>query len=494
MTTPTPILAPKHVIANAVRCVACALILLATPMTARGTELGRVDVDWETMPTAELKKAIESSLNRTRERTVTEARLSSFIESTLAILADHGHYRATVKPENFRLTDDSLTFSLSITSGPTVVVTQWDFTGLMRTDSLWLSQAVDLPIDVPITRALLERAQSTLSQFGNISLAGPPEVVVASYDSSATIRLKLREQLPARIEGAFAAGPGEGAHTALLGRFSLGIDGLFRRDRSLRLRYEHPQASERLLRLEHSDRMALSRRLSTKLSFEDWRRSDHRQEITADATINLSTRQKIGLTAGLDWRKVSPLASIVNPSRTIETSLGLTWGHERQTHISLNGVSSQHRQWQRATLNEDASWRLRWETEAVWIASLTTRTRLHVSAGGRWWESGRAPRSGDEWFLGGEVLSGYPARSLSAYEGLWSKVALSRVSTAGLGAALFFETARLAMFDGARQNPSSLGLAIILQAPGRSGRLELAWKDRATFEDGILRLSVMQGW
>ena len=72
-----------------------------------------------------------------------------------------------------------------------------------------------------------------------------------------------------------------------------------------------------------------------------------------------------------------------------------------------------------------------------------------------------------------------------------------RIWRRGFGLAAFGETGWLESFAAEATTPatpSSYGLAILLFARDRSGRLEVAWRDHAAWGDGIVRLSVTQGW
>lgn len=468
------------------------LLLLTThPLTA--TTLSHITIIWRTQPAPTTITQIESTVSSSCGSPVTETRLARLLESTVSRLADLGHHRAIIEPQNFRGNDDSLVFDLVIDPGPVVLISHWQFTGLHRTDSLWLADALDLPIGVAATRENVADAIAGLSGFSTLSLDGAPEFV-SNADETVTIVLRLREQSPARFEGALAAGSPNGADQSLLGRFSFGLNGLFRRAHSLDVRYEHPQPSERLLNLSYSEHYALWRNLSSSVIFEDWRREDHRQQIGTDLSLDLWRRHSIDLIVGANWQKIAPLASATNPSRLYETTAGVKLGDSRSSAISVTGTYSVHRQWDRKTGLEDSEARLRLESQGTGTQRLGSHSRIRLSYGARWWGQETQPRHGDEWFLGGEVLSGYSARAIAASDGVWSRVEISRKSTSGFGISIFGDQAWLRLFDDSYTRPATFGLALLLDSPGRSGRLELAWKDRASLRDGILRLSVIQDW
>ena len=45
-----------------------------------------------------------------------------------------------------------------------------------------------------------------------------------------------------------------------------------------------------------------------------------------------------------------------------------------------------------------------------------------------------------------------------------------------------------------RIHPLSYGLALGLHATDRRARLEFAWRDKASWQDGIIRLHISQNW
>lgn len=469
------------------------LLLLFSVSDSHATALTDINIIWRTQPDPSTRSQIEAALTTSHGSTISEARLTRLLETTLARLADYGHHRATLEPQNFSGNDDSLAFDLVIDPGPIALISQWRFADLRRTDSLWLANVLDLPISVAATRETVADAIARISGFSTLSLAGAPEFV-SNADESVTIVLRLNEQSPARLEGALAAGSPNGADQSLLGRFSLGLNGLFRRGHSLDVRYEHPQPSERLLHLTYSEHYALWRSLTSSVHFEDWRRDDHRQQVGTNLSLRLWRRQNVDLLLGGSWQKIAPLASATNPSRQYESTAGVKLGDSRSTTISVTGTYSLHRQWDREASLEVSQSRLRLESQGTGAIALGFHSRIRLSYGARWWSQVTQSHPGDEWFLGGEVLSGYSVRSIAASEGVWSRIELSRKSASGLGISIFGDQAWLRLFDESYTRPSTLGLAFLLNSQGRSGRLELAWKDRASLRDGILRLSVIQDW
>lgn len=475
------------------RASVLASLLFSSPAHVHATTLANIHIIWRTQPDPKTQSLVESSLISAHGTPVTEVRLTRLLEITLARLADLGHHRAVIEPQNFRSANDSVEFELVVDPGEIARISKWEFAGLRRTDLLWLVNVLDLPIGVPATREAISEAISQLSGFTTLSLDGTPGFVL-NTDGTVTVVLRLREQSPARFEGALAAGSPNGADQSLLGRFSLGLNGLFRRGHSLDIKYEHPQPSERLLRLAYTEQYAISRLLTSQFHFEDWRRDDHRQQVGADLSIGLWRRHHVDLLVGANWQKVAPLVSSTMPSRLYESTVGLKLGDMRSSGITLSGTYSRHRQWALATGSEESRSRLRIESQGRRAVDMGHHSRILLSYGTRWWGKGEELRAGDEWFLGGDVLSGYAARSLAASDGLWSRLEISRKSTSGLGLSVFGDQAWLTLFDGTYSRPSTLGFALLLDSSGRSGRLELAWKDRASFRDGILRLSVIQDW
>lgn len=475
------------------RASVLASLLLSHSALAGAATLSNIHILWRTQPDPKTQSLVESSLNSEHGSPVAEARLTRMIESTLARLADVGHHRAVIEPQNFRSANDSVEFDLIIDPGEIVRISKWEIAGLRRTDSLWLVNTLDLPIDVAATREAISEAISQLSNFTALTLDGAPEFNLAT-DGTVTVVIRIREQSSARFEGALAAGSPNGADQSLLGRFSLGLSGLLRRGHSLDILYEHPQPAERLLRLAYSERYAISRLFTSQFQFEDWRRDDHRQQVGTNLSIRLWRRHHVDLLVGANWQKVAPLASSTMPSRLYESTVGLKLGNARSFGVTFSGTYSLHRQWATTTSREESRSRLRIESQGRRAIGMGHHSRIHLSFGARWWGKGEELRAGDEWFLGGDVLSGYAARSIAASDGLWSRLEVSRKSASGLGLSVFGDQAWLSLFDGSYSRPSTLGFALLLDSSGRSGRLELAWKDRASLRDGILRLSVIQDW
>ncbi len=461
---------------------------------AHATTIARIDVIWHDSMTCIAHTSIESAVRTAEGTQLSESRLNRVLESTLAHLAELGHHFAILAPRDFRTLNDSVSFTIDIDPGARTRIARWEVIGLTRTDSTWFMNALSLPTGVDATATVVRDALSRLSEFADVQLAGSPAFVETEPDSLVVVHIHLRESTPARFEGAVAAGSADGGEQALLGRFSLGLYGLFRRGHSFDIHYEHPQPREQLLRLNYSENRALWRNLSTHAMFEDWRRQDHRQRISTDAALSTRAQENVAVLLGLNWQKVTPLNSGADAARLYETSAGLSWRRTDAISISLKSTYSLHRQWEKSTNAELSQSRLRVDSEGRARINLPAMSSVRLTLGARWWGSGAEMRTGDEWFLGGNILSGYADRSIAASDGVWSRVEFSRASSSGFGVSLFGDLAWLSMFDQTYSRPSSLGLAVLLESPGRSGRLELAWRDHASLADGILRLSVVQGW
>ena len=128
-------------------------LLSLSSSTGYATQLANVDIVWRIPVPNAVQARIESVVDAGQGKTVTEPRLTRLIESTLSLLADHGYHHAVIEPQQFRLSNDSVSFELIISPGPVAMIAKWEFIGLVRTDSLWLAKALDLPTDVPATRA-----------------------------------------------------------------------------------------------------------------------------------------------------------------------------------------------------------------------------------------------------------------------------------------------------------------------------------------------------
>ena len=476
------------------RASVLASLLLLSWIPAKATTIAQIEIIWHDSTDESTRANLESIVDATEGTQLSESRISRMLETGLAELARQGHHLATLAPRGFRSVNDSVSFVIDIAPGPRTRIARWEVIGLVRTDSAWLMNALALPHGVHATSSAVSDALTRLTVFTNVKLAGPPVFIATEADSLVAVHLHVRENRPAQFEGAVAAGSDDGGDQALLGRFSLGLNGLFRRAHSLDIHYEHPQPREQLLRLDYSENRALWRDLSTRVVFEDWRRLDHRQRIGADVSLSTRTLQSMSVLLGLNWQKVAPLNSGADAARLYESSAGLSWRRADAFVMSVTGTYSLHRQWQKSTGAESSQSRLRFDSEGKGRLNLTAMSTFRLTLGARWWGSASDPRPGDEWFLGGHVLSGYADRSIAASEGVWSRVELSRASRAGIGVTLFGDLAWLSMFDQTYSRPASLGLAVLLESPGRSGRLELAWRDHASLADGILRLSVVQGW
>ena len=338
-------------------------LLLFFVTIANAAHLAHLDIIWRTPANAAIQSHIESTINVSRGVNISESRLTSLIEATVAVLADHGHHHATIAPRDFRAADDSLSFTLEIDPGPSTRIIKWELLGLARTDSAWLADALSLPTGLTASASVIKDATSRLLSFTNIQLAGPPEVVTTGDDSCVIIQLHLREQTPARFEGALAAGSSEGEEQSLLGRFSLGLNGLFRRGHAIDIQYEHPQPRERLLRLNYSERHALWCNLTSRAQFEDWRRHDHRQRIRTDFSIGPRGHQSLALLLGVNWQKVSPLASTTETSRVYESSAGLSWRRGDVLDLSMTSTYSLHRQWETQSGADNSQSRVRIDSE-----------------------------------------------------------------------------------------------------------------------------------
>lgn len=467
------------------------LLLLST--TAAAT-IGHVNITWHDAVDSQARESIESNLGSSEGAILTEERINRILESLLAQLEAYGHFHATVSPRDFHSSSDSLKFTIDVTAGPRARIVKWELVGLARTDSVWLAKALALPVGAWATSTNLSGMIERLSAFTHIQLIAPPEIVDGPDDSSVVINIHLRESTPTRLEGAIAAGSSDGADQALLGRFTLGLQGLFRRGHALDIQYEHPQPRERLLRLDYAESRSIWGHLSSGVSFEDWRRGDHRQRIRTQFTLSPHASRTLSLFVGANWQKIVPLQPGSDAARLYESSAGMLWKRGDALHASLAGTYSVHRQWGRSAGSESSQSRLRFDSEGEARFDLSSRSSIGVLYGARLWGGEDNLHIGDEWFLGGDVLRGYSDRSIAAASGVWSRMELSQTTHSGFGASLFGELAWLSMFDDSYTRPATVGLALLLESSGRSGRLELAWKDHATLSDGILRLSVIQGW
>lgn len=462
-------------------------------ISSQATMLAEVQVKWRTPLDARTEAEFEEIFAQSQASPVTEGRLTRLLETALALLADCGYRYALLEPCNFRAANDSLSFDLVVTPGPVAVIASWELCGLTRTDPRWLADVLQLPVGVPATQRQIAHAIARIASVPNLSLESKP-VTLPAGDSGIAIQLNLRESSPARFEGAIAAGAEDGRQRTLLGRVSLGLSGLFRRAHAVNLEYEHPQPNDRLMRLAYSEHSSLWSRLGIRLQFEDWRRHDHRQNISGEIDVSISRARAIFATLGARWQKLSPLESGAGPARLYEASGGLVWGRESQGTIGFTCAYSLHRRWGAATGTEESASRVRLESRGRGEVGLFGALQVSGSYAARWWADNSQLRAGDEWFLGGERLSGYQSRAIIAASGLWTRLELARRDRSGFGLATFGDLAFLTMFDHRSARPASVGLALLLDSPGRRGRLEVAWRDQASLRDGILRLSVVQGW
>ncbi|HUU45973.1 MAG TPA: hypothetical protein VM118_09585, partial [Acidobacteriota bacterium] len=242
---------------------------------------GSVQIEWaDTVPTP-LKTAVEQRAHKTFQGTVDQRRFGDATRSLLELLADEGYHRAAAAPRDFTVNGDALEFGLVVDPGPPLLIGGWRFTGLTRTDTTWLASALDLPIGVVWTRALADRISRRLHSFSHVAAAGSPQLEPGPTDSSVFVVIPLTEQNPATIDGMLAASSVDGtsASRQLTGRLTVGLSGLFRRDRSVRLRYEKPHRTETLFRLNLREAGAFGRRLDWQLGVEEWDRLDHRQTV-----------------------------------------------------------------------------------------------------------------------------------------------------------------------------------------------------------------------
>lgn len=465
---------------------------LALTAVANATTLTRVDVTISGTLPPSLHSRIESLVQSAAGSPFTEQRVESLLSVMLNLLSEHGYHHAVLIPRQFTGTPDTLSFALEITPGTPLRIARWEFAGLVRTDSSWLVRTLSLPTRGIASADAFAHARRQIATIGGLSPDGSPILRVLS-DSTVAVLLPIREDPPARFEGALATGSVAGGASELQGRLSFGIRSLFRRDRALQFRYERPRAAERLVQLDLADRYALFHAADLAIGLEDWRRVDRRQQAQLRAGLRLSRALPLVLTLQGRWTRITPEQSAVDPARVYEAAAGLIWGHPDRAHLQTALVYSLHRRWLPPSSQRESDSRLRLETSGRLDLTFGSPT-LTLAAGARQWGRGATLRPGDEWFLGGEILRGYPSRSLAAADGLWLRCELSQPVTRGLDAAVFAEQAWLAMFDGPYHRPASAGCALWLESGGRRGRLELAWRDHAAWRDGLLRLVLTQGW
>ncbi|HWO56059.1 MAG TPA: hypothetical protein VNN55_00665 [bacterium] len=467
-------------------------IALALTAAVNATTLTHIDITINGTLPPSLHSRIESLVQSAAGGPFTEQRVESLLGVMLNVLSDHGYHHAALIPRRFTGTHDSLSFALEITPGAPLRIARWELAGLVRTDSSWLARTLSLPTGGIASADAFAHARRQIAAIGGLVPDGSP-ILRALSDSTVAVVLPIREDPPARFEGALATGSVDGGASELQGRLSVGIRSLFRRDRALQLLYERPRADERLVQLDLADRYALFHAADLAIGLEDWQRVDRRQQAQWRAGLRLSRASSLVWTLQGRWIRITPAQSDVDPARVYESAAGLIWGHLDRAHLQTALVYSLHRRWLPPASQPASESRLRLETSGRLDLTFGAPT-LTLAAGARQWGRGATLRSGDEWFLGGEILRGYTSRSLAAADGLWLRCELSQPVTRGLDATVFAEQAWLAMFDGPYHRPSSAGCALWLESGGRRGRLELAWRDHAAWRDGLLRLVLTQGW
>lgn len=471
---------------------------------------GRVELVWS----AHVPKQCESDLSQIARRLfrgpVDQNRLSQGMQGLLSTLADAGYRNAVISPRDFSLNSGRLGLHIVIEPGSLVRVENWEFAGLSRTDTTWLARALDCPVGVPATRALLDRVVERFRGISALALTAPPEIVLQSQDSTATVRLHLSERRSAVLGGALAMAGGQERQSArsLAGRFSLSFSGLFHRDRAMDLRYEHPRPDEMLLRFGVGESRAFGSRFDWRLDMEDWERAEHRQAVDVLIACALGSTHDVRIETGGGWRKITPGHSTTAPARVEQMTFGLAHGRSATptasfttpaTSWAVQITSSHRREWPGGMGPGLSRWRTRLDAQHAQTIRLAPGFfgTLRVAAR-QWWTKESILSIGDEWFLGGpDMIRGYEARSIAASSGVTTSLELTTLSGRGIGAAVFGDAARLRLLGPPSSDYSayySYGAALLLSGADRTGRLEVAWRDRAAWADGIVRLSIIQGW
>jgi hypothetical protein len=422
--------------------------------------------------------------------------------AVLDALTEQGYRRAVLRPGDFHQCGDSLCLTLRITSGPQYTICRWELAGVDHTDTAWVRRVLGLRAGVAASEATWDRVRGAVAKLTCLAFDSDPQVTPDPTDSTCVVRLFLRESRPAAIDGALAAGS---QNNGMRGHATLGLSGLFRRDRQLLVHFEQTRPDERLMRLRLAERYTLLPSMLWSGELEDWRWQDHRQSLALQSEWEIDRSSGARLQAGARWVKLAPLVSGTDPTRVYELSLGGAIGRERNLvndrerlmlAADASMTFSQQRFWEHNSLSsEHRSTRSRLEAGTTISAAVRPWLIGSISSHGRWWNHPASLAGGDEWFLGGAILRGYPDREIAAADGAWARAELVGMSASGAGLAVFGERAWLTDFVSRHPiQPASFGLSILLAGRDREGRLDVAWRDRGTLHDGLLRLSVSQAW
>lgn len=481
--------------------------------TSPGSFFGPVTIIWSAQPSPYLSKTVESQLRTRLAGEVRQDRFTVVARQALALFSDEGYRHAAIAPGDFSLTDGALSCVLTIIPGPRTIVHACEFTGTNHTDTSWLRSAAALKSSVPLTRAWLRESRTRLERLSNIEVERAPELIPLGTDSAGqevvAVRWHLRDARAVRADGLMAAG-GAGASTGLTGQASLQFAGLFGRDRSLSISYQHLRAEQSDLGLRVTESSAFGLPLDYGIALNERNRADHRQDAGADLSYGLGQTSWRVVSSGR-WQKVAPGSFPVAPSRTVETSVGLASGGDSRwemdrTENALSGrfalFYSRRRQFADPVSGAagSATRRLRIDGTIYKAWPVTSSLACRLSAEGRWWQAGdNRLGPGDEWYLGGaERMRGYAEQSLAASSGVWGSLELrQRLGTAAFS--VFAESARLDPFPShqnglSNSTPYGYGCALWLLSADRTGRLAFAWRDHVSFPDGIVRLMVTQTW
>jgi hypothetical protein len=509
----------QHIVVLAITAVVSTVTLIVNPAFAGTISSRRASIHdtmrvteirllWDRPVHESVRDDISELASERIRKPLTNDGLSDLLHAILSSLTDRGYRRAAIVPHDFVETGDAFEFSMSINPGSIHTIAAWRFSGLNRTDTTWLAKVLDLPCGVTWSNSLRSQIERRIHRISHLYLSGEPGVIGDSDDTCITIELPFAERATALADGALSLGSGS-ASQDLNGKLSLEMLGLFGRDRSLGLNYEHPRPEESLLRFRFSERGIFGSPWSWRLALEQLDRLDHRRSIELGASY--------GGVAMDGWRiegvgrlaQITPGRTGIRATRTQEATFGLSNRPDQRLpliYVSPGLYVSAHATWSHArsglgagTLDEPQSIaRLRTDLRAAQVIALNRRWRLRFDGVGRWWPRHEQLVAGDEWYLGGEGwLQGYSDRDVVAASG-WVLVSELMCDLAReVAAAAFAETGLLTGFaapDGRTVRPSSYGIAIMLHSRQRYGRLQVAWRDGAAWGDGLIRLNVSHGW
>lgn len=473
----------------------------------------RISLEWVTLPSVEVVQLVTKSVQSPGAiKSPTE--FTRTVARTLDLLIAAGYRRSVVAPRDFTLNGDTLFCTLRITPGPRAYVAAQDFRGLAHTDTSWLRRLAAMPLDTPLTAAWLSMARERLQNISFLRLTDSPEIFAAGSPAldpeRVVVRWHLAEARPVRLDGTVAAGGQTAA--GLSGRASVRMAGLLRRDRSVSLDYQHLQIGSTQLRITLAESGAFGKPLHWGITLDDSRQEYQRQGITANVRYGIGQSSPWNLEGGAHWRKVTAGSLPVAPSRLVGLALGISYQSRRNTSDDLFGTPSRtgvaatytrrHIFASSVPPEEDAiDNRVMVNCELNKSIPLSERLSCHWSVAGQDWIAGAERLGpGDEWYLGGDLrLRGYVDRGIAARSGVWTSLELRNHLATSTAVSVFAEAAALRMLDGPDGIHQGLtaydyGLALWLLSPERRGRLEFAWRDRANWRDGLVRLSVSQNW